>query len=430
VRKANVLLMVCVLVAAISFPCVIHADTIYGCAHKQNGKFRIVSAPGQCHDSEYLLSWESGDLIQQSLNELLGRVQAIENALGVINEAPSMDAGEDQTILVWMTADLDGTAVDDGLVAELKFLWESVDGPGNVSFSDATSLFTSVSFEVPGFYSLRLTVFDGFVYVSDELSVLVYPDNDPPVIVLPDSQIVGATRMYRGGYHEIVCENITLDVDVSDDDLPLPLSYEWVVTEPPDGTSNYSAYAAFDSWPSDSVDWPLWMGAKTRQPFYSIAALPVYVAARLHLSVSDGYWTAGDSFEVVCSLAANDPPVVEAGEDQDIDGSFVNGNPTYGYECGGTLSGVATDDGLPSALGVGWEVLTLSPEYSPYWTAYFNFNSPNSAATDFSFVVRPTLPSYYQSLPNYFVATLQLQAGDSYYSTSDQVTVRCAKPTG
>jgi len=198
-------------------------NLIYGCAHKQNGKLRIVSGPGQCLNTEYSLWWDSGELTQQMLNELLGRVEAIENALGVINEAPTVDAGEGQTILISMTVDLEGSAVDDGLVAELTFYWEHLSGPGSVDIVDPYSLITSAYFSESGLHTLRLTVFDGYVYVADEINIQVYPDNSPPTIAIAEQQVVGARRVYRGGYHEIVCENFTLDAEVYDDDLPLPL---------------------------------------------------------------------------------------------------------------------------------------------------------------------------------------------------------------
>jgi hypothetical protein len=272
----------------------------------------MVSAPGQCHDTENELSWVSGNDLQQVINELNGRVSALEQALGVINTAPTVSAGDDQTILISMYAFLVGTATDDGLIVPLTYLWERKLGPGNVSFDDRSSLTTNASFDQPGNYVLKLTAYDGSVEVSDEVNIIVYPDNDPPIITSGSPQIVYTTpeinTTYQGTSY-LRCRDISLDVTVTDDG-PLPLTYWWTIDNKyiyP----NYSPYTnyntvsvTFSDDPQDSVLWPLNIVSYTtnsNSPYNQHQYLARRVYAELTLSVSDGWHTVTEPFTVVCS---------------------------------------------------------------------------------------------------------------------------------
>lgn len=429
-RVGTRLLSVLFLTSVLMTPSAVKADTIYGCAHKQNGKLRIVSAPGQCHSSEYELSWESGEASQQLLAELLGRIEAIENALGVINEAPEVHAGDDTSILVSMTLDLQGEAVDDGLVAEMTFYWEHASGPGSAFFTDPYVLLTTVYFSDAGLHTLRLSVNDGYVTISDDINIQVYPDNSPPTIIMPEVQIVGARWVYRGGHHEMLCEPITLDAQVNDDGLPLPLTYEWVVSDFPASGYNFISHASFLSTPADSSDWPLSLGARTVYSYQSRSELPLTLSAALKLSTSDGYWSNEGTMEVVCDIRANDRPQVEAGPDQEIQGSWVGSSPLYGFDCTGVISGTATDDGLPMDLGTGWTVESIQPGYSPYYDVTAGAYSPHSSSTDFRILVRPISSAYIGQLPRSLEVRMAFTASDGFYSSSDQLTLRCIKPAG
>ena len=113
-------------------------------------------------------------------------VQAVDNAGNVatqslavtrepVNQAPSVNAGPDQTITLPSLANLTGAANDDGRPAgsSLALSWSQVSGPGMASFADAASLATQVSFAVAGSYVLQLTASDGVLTVSDTLAVIV-----------------------------------------------------------------------------------------------------------------------------------------------------------------------------------------------------------------------------------------------------------------
>ena len=89
-----------------------------------------------------------------------------------------MSAGPDRTITLPGTAQLTGTASDDGLPnppAAMTRSWTKVSGPGTVTFSAPTALSTTASFSASGAYVLRLTVSDGALTASDDVSVTVNP---------------------------------------------------------------------------------------------------------------------------------------------------------------------------------------------------------------------------------------------------------------
>jgi hypothetical protein len=91
------------------------------------------------------------------------------------NTAPVVNAGADATITLPAMANLVGSATDDGQPtgSTLTYAWAKVSGPGTVSFAAPTSAVTTASFSAAGTYALRLSVSDGILQASDELSVTV-----------------------------------------------------------------------------------------------------------------------------------------------------------------------------------------------------------------------------------------------------------------
>jgi hypothetical protein len=87
-----------------------------------------------------------------------------------------VDAGGDVTItLPTDTVSLKGTVTDDGLPAGGKpsATWSKASGPGLVTFGDASALQTSATFPGRGVYVLRLTVSDGQLEGTDDVTVTV-----------------------------------------------------------------------------------------------------------------------------------------------------------------------------------------------------------------------------------------------------------------
>jgi MYXO-CTERM domain-containing protein len=79
------------------------------------------------------------------------------------NRAPIVDAGRALVIDVGANAALDGTVMDDDtpvVLSQVTSTWTQVSGPGTATFRDAGAVDTSVSFDTPGNYVLRLTAND------------------------------------------------------------------------------------------------------------------------------------------------------------------------------------------------------------------------------------------------------------------------------
>ena len=93
----------------------------------------------------------------------------------VPNEAPGVDAGSDQTVLLpMMSSRLIGQVTDDGLPSDnVDIAWSKVSGPGDVSFSPAGAVHAMATFSQPGQYTLQLLADDGQLQARDEVAVNV-----------------------------------------------------------------------------------------------------------------------------------------------------------------------------------------------------------------------------------------------------------------
>jgi hypothetical protein len=98
------------------------------------------------------------------------------NPSGPANQPPVVNAGADQAITLPANANLAGTASDDALPnppATLTTTWSKLNGPGTVSFGNASALSTTASFSTSGSYTLRLTASDGALTATDDVIVTV-----------------------------------------------------------------------------------------------------------------------------------------------------------------------------------------------------------------------------------------------------------------
>ena len=107
-----------------------------------------------------------------------------------VNQPPTVDAGPDRTITLPAGAALNGIARDDGLPGSgLTITWSKISGRedsagGTVTFTNPNAAVTTATFGADGIYVLRLTVSDGAVTVSDDVTVTVNPapSNRAPVV--------------------------------------------------------------------------------------------------------------------------------------------------------------------------------------------------------------------------------------------------------
>ncbi len=313
--------------------------------------------------------------LQYSYNQaVLSDGQAIvfvpPNGTPPANTAPVVNAGPDQTITLPAIASLTGTATDDGLPnppATLTTTWSVVSGTGTVTFANPALLATSATFSAAGIYTLRLTASDSALSASDDVVITVSsspPVNQPPVVNAgPDQAITLPAQASLTGM-------------ASDDGLPNPpatLTTTWSVVSGP-GTVAFANPAL-------------------------LATTAIFSAAgsyTLRLTASDSALSASDDIVITVSSAppVNQPPVVNAGQDQ-----------TITLPATASLSGTATDDGLPSPPAT---VTTTWSKVSGPGTV--TFGNASAAATTATF---STSGSY----------TLRLTASDSALSASDDVAV-------
>jgi hypothetical protein len=160
----------------------------------------------------------------------------------VPNQAPTVNAGTDQTITLPNDAILDGTVTDDGLPGPFSTTWSVSSGPGAVTFIDDTAVDTTASFSADGTYVLRLTADDGALSSFDELTITVNPapNQAPTVDAGPDQTIT-------------LPNDAVLDGTVTDDGLPGPFNTTWSVSSGP-GEVTFADDTAVDTTASFSVD--------------------------------------------------------------------------------------------------------------------------------------------------------------------------------
>jgi RHS repeat-associated protein len=136
------------------------------------------------------------------------------------NQAPTVSAGPDQTIsFPTNNAVLNGTISDDGLPpgGNLLTSWSKVSGPAAVAFTNSNFTVTSVSFTEPGTYVLRLEATDSQLAASDDITIIVLPENRPPAVDAGPDQTVTLPNV------------ASLNGSASDDGLPAGciLATEW-----------------------------------------------------------------------------------------------------------------------------------------------------------------------------------------------------------
>ena len=135
------------------------------------------------------------------------------------NLPPVVNAGPDQTVNFGDTVTLVGTVTDDQLPHNiLTSIWTEVSGSGNATFADASLTNTTVTFDQPGTYTLRLTASDTLATTSADVVIRI---NAAPVA---DNQTINTL--------EDAPVNVTLTGSDADGDM---LAFQ-IVTAPAHGT--------------------------------------------------------------------------------------------------------------------------------------------------------------------------------------------------
>jgi len=285
-----------------------------------------------------------------------------------VNQAPVVNAGPDQAITLPATASLSGTATDDGLPnppATVTTTWTKASGPGTVTFGNASALNTTATFSAAGSYTLRLTANDSALSASDDVVVMVNPPvpvNQPPVVNAGADQTITLPA------------TASLSGTVTDDGLPNPpatVTTTWTKVSGP-GTVTFG-------------------NASLRATTATFSSAGSYT---LRLTANDSALSASDDLVVTVNAPVNQAPVVNAGPDQ-----------TITLPATASLSGTATDDGLPNPPAT---VTTTWSKVSGPGTVTFGNASLRATTVTFS-----VAGSY----------TLRLTASDSALSASDDIVV-------
>ncbi|MGD9637261.1 MAG: DNRLRE domain-containing protein, partial [Pirellulales bacterium] len=280
------------------------------------------------------------------------------------NEAPTVDAGVDQTIQLPNSAPLSGTTNDDGLPnGTLTRTWTKSSGPGTVSFGNASSNNTTASFSQAGTYVLRLTASDGSLSSFDDVTIIVQnasPANAAPAVSAGVDQAIQLPN------------TASLNGSVTDDGLPGgTLTSSWTTLSGPGAVTFGNAASA------------------TTTASFSQAG--TYV---LRLTGSDESLSAYDDITIVVSNA----PAVNQGPN-------VGAGPNRSINLGGaaSLDGTVTDDGLPSgSVTSAWTKVS-----GPGTVTFANASAVDTTAT-------------FSQAGTYI---LRLTASDGQLTSSDTMTV-------
>jgi hypothetical protein len=198
------------------------------------------------------------------------------------NQPPTVNAGPDQTITLPSSAALDGTVTDDGWPnppGAVTTTWSKSNGPGTVTFGNASAVDTTASFSVAGTYVLRLRASDGEFTRSDTVTIVVNPASSnqaPAVSAGPDQTVT-------------LPSSATLDGTVTDDGRPNPpgaVTTTWSEVSGP-GTVTFGNASAVDTTASFS-------------------AAGTYV---LRLAANDGQLTSSDDVTITVQSAPSTPTV-------------------------------------------------------------------------------------------------------------------------
>ena len=132
---------------------------------------------------------------------------------------PSVNAGPEQTVNFGAVVDLEGVVTDEFLPDNtLNTVWSEVSGPGTATFAESAVTNSTVTFDQPGVYDLRLTADDGFATNSADVTIQVHA-----------APIVSAGTNQFGA----VGSPVTLAGSFVDDGLAGPATAQWTQVSGP-----------------------------------------------------------------------------------------------------------------------------------------------------------------------------------------------------
>jgi RHS repeat-associated protein len=243
-----------------------------------------------------------------------GRTDGAPDTISVSTEntPPIADAGPDQSVPLFSTVTLDGTASSDVDGDALTFFWSFTSRPAGstATLSDAAAAKPAFTVDQPGDYVVQLLVNDGTVDGAPD-TVMITTRNPAPVADAGPDQTVFVLQM------------VTLDGSGSIDPNGDPLTFAWSFISRPGGSAAALSDPAVAS-PAFIVDLP-----------------GTYV---LQLIVNDGF--ANSAPDTVTISTINSKPVADAGPDQVV----MAGDRV-------TLDGSGSRDADNDPLTLQWSIL-------------------------------------------------------------------------
>ena len=156
-----------------------------------------------------------------------------------VNQAPVVDAGADQIIVLPATASVTATATDDHLPNPpnaLSYLWTLSTAPvgGAVTFTKPTEKASTVFFNLPGTYVLKFTADDSALNSSDTVKITVkrqpatfaYPRGSYTLWAINDSLIPGVGKSAQALIDNKGMTGILLSAKWTDIEIG-PGVYDW-----------------------------------------------------------------------------------------------------------------------------------------------------------------------------------------------------------
>jgi RHS repeat-associated protein len=249
---------------------------------------------------------------------------------------------------------------------QLTEQWTQIYGPAPVTFSAPNQVTTQVTFPQSGIYGIQLAASNGIYTSTGSAQITVNPAAQAPTVSASASPSTIT----------LPANSVTLNGTATQNGQSTTLTYAWAQSAGPApatiaSPSQLSTSASFTVAGSYTFSFTATAGQVSNTTYVSVSVNPV-----------------------------NKPPVVSAGPNQ----SIALPNATV------TLSGSATDDGLPvgSTLTVAWSEVS--------GPAAVTFSAPASAVTQATFTVAGTYD-------------LRLSANDTQYtSTSDVMVTVTAAP--
>ena len=370
------------------------------------------------------------------------------------NQPPTVAAGLDQSVVVSATTSLSGVVSDDGLPSSgtLSSLWSLQSGPGSVVFANPNAAATTATFSAAGTYVLLLSASDSQLSASDALTVTVNPQGSVPIVIDrtvgagaddAEESLSGALSLASGDLELTTDGTKVQTVGLRFTNVTVPagatITRAWVqfrVDQASPDPASLRVFGERNTNPGTFTTTIRNLSTRTRTDAFTDWVPPPWptvgaagadqrtpeLAGIIQEIIGLTGWTTGNPLTFIITGTGrrtaeafegtgpptlhleytnntppppptNQPPTVAAGLDQSVVVSATT-----------SLSGVVSDDGLPS-----------SGTLSSLWSLQSGpgsvvFANPNAAATTATFSAAGTY-------------VLLLSASDSQLSASDALTV-------